>query len=86
MSILGRCSLVVWMAAATSQCVCLWQESKFEHACTYSTGGLPTLRHNSILTADFVAEVCSNVCTETELQLLSGEELQERNDNYQDSV
>ena len=39
-----------------------------EHAFTCSTGGFPTLRHNDIrdLTADLMAEVTSNVCTEPE--------------------
>jgi len=50
-----------------------------EHALTCPTGGLATLRHNGIrdLTADLMAEVC-NVCTESELQPLSGEDLQGR--------
>ena len=49
-----------------------------EHAFTCSTGGFPTLRHNDIrdLTADQMAEVTSNVCTEPKLQPLSEENLQ----------
>ena len=38
------------------------------------------------LTADLMAEVCNNVCTESELQLPSSEALQRRSANCQDSV
>ena len=59
-----------------------------EHAFTCSTGGFPTLRHNDIrdLTADLMAEITSNVCTEPELQPLSGENLQGRSANVQEGA
>ena len=40
-------------------------------------GGFPTLRHNEVrdLTADLMAEVCHDVCTEPTLQPLTGETL-----------
>ena len=49
---------------------------------------VPMLRRNDIkdLTADLMAEVCNNVCTELELQPLSGEALQGRSVNCQDGA
>ena len=55
---------------------CVWGKNlTVEHAFTCPTGGMPTLRHNNLrdLTADLMSEVCPNVCTEPELQPLSGE-------------
>ena len=68
-----------------NMCVC-GKNLTVDHACP--TGGLPTLRHNDIsdLTADLMAEVCNNVCTEPELQPLSGEALQRRSANCQDGA
>ena len=59
-----------------------------EHALTCPTVGLPTLQDNDIrdLTTDLMAEVCNNVCTERELQPLSGEALQRRSANFQEGA
>ena len=48
-----------------------------QHALSCPTGGFPTLRHNEVrdLTADLMAEVCHDVCTEPPLQPLTGETL-----------
>ena len=48
-----------------------------EHALSCLKKGYPSLRHNKIrvLTAEFVSEVCHNVCTEPTLQSLPGEAL-----------
>ena len=58
-------------------CVCVCGKNlNVKHALTCPTGGL----HNDIrdLTTDLMAEVCDNICTEPELQPLSGEALQGR--------
>ena len=41
------------------------------------SGGYPTLRHNELrdFTANALSEVCSGVCVELSLQILSGETL-----------
>ena len=64
------------MAQCVCVCVCV-KNLNVEHALTCPTGGLPMLRHNDIsdLTADLMTEVCNNVCTEPELQPLSGKNL-----------
>ena len=48
-----------------------------QHALSCPTGSFPTLRHNEVrdLTADLMAEVCHDVCTEPTLQPLTGETL-----------
>ena len=46
-----------------------------QHALSCPRGGFPTLRHNEVrdLTADMMAEVCHDVCTEPTLQPITGE-------------
>ena len=65
----------------------MWEESH-SGACFRPTSGIPTLRHNDLrdLTADLMSEVCPNVCTEPELQPLSGEVLHGRSANCQDGA
>ena len=48
-----------------------------EHALSCAKGGFPILRHNEVrdLTANLMAEVCHDVCTEPHLQPLTGEHL-----------
>ena len=59
-----------------SRCAC---DAPFtvEHALSCPTGGFPTLRHNEVrdFTANIMTEVCHDVCTEPQLQELSGETL-----------
>ena len=46
-----------------------------QHALSCQKGGFPTLRHNEVrdLTANLMAEVCHDVCTEPHLQTVTGE-------------
>ena len=48
-----------------------------QHALSCPKGGFPTLRHNEVrdLTANLMAEVCHDVCTEPHLQPVTGETL-----------
>ena len=48
-----------------------------EHTLSCAKGGFPILRHNEVrdLTANLMAEVCHDVCTEPHLQPLTGEQL-----------
>ena len=46
-----------------------------QHALSCPKGGFPTLRHNEVrdLTANLMAEVCHDVCTEPHLHPVTGE-------------
>ena len=68
-----------------TECVC-GKQFTVDHALSCPCGGLPSLRHNEIrdVTADLLNEVCHNVCTEPELQPLSGELLSHRTANTED--
>ena len=84
-SLPGCCCSAVWVASGQyAKSMCAWKESH-SGACLHLP---PTLRHNNLrdLTADLVSEVCPNVCTEPELQPLSGEVLHRRSANCQDGA
>ena len=59
-----------------SKCAC-GSSFTVEHALSCAKGGFPSIRHNEIrdFTADFLSEVCNNVCTEPELLPVTGENL-----------
>ena len=66
-----------WLPLRTpANCVCGTSFS-VEHALSCPKGGLPLIRHNEIrdLTAKLLTEVCSQVATEPELQLVPPEGL-----------
>ena len=65
-------------------CVC-GQGFSVDRALPCSTGGIPSIRHNSVrdLTADLLGEVCHDVVVEPRLQPLSGESLVGRTCNRQ---
>ena len=60
--------------SAPSTCGC---GSKFsiEHVLSCPKGDFPSIRHNEIrdLTANLLTEMCSDVCVEPDLQLITGE-------------
>jgi hypothetical protein len=60
-----------------SHCAC-GSKLSTDHALSCPKGGFPSIRHNEIrdLTANLLTEVCNDVCTEPELQPLSGELLE----------
>lgn len=57
-----------------------------DHALNCPTGGFPIIRLNEIryLTADLMSEVCHDVCVETVLQSLTGEQLSFATANRED--
>ena len=59
-----------------------------EHALSCPKGGFPSIRHNEIrdFTAYVLSEVCSDVCVEPELQVLSGESLAYKTANAADGA
>ena len=59
-----------------------------DHALSCPKGGFPSVRHNEIrdLTANLLTEVCSNVCTEPDLQPITGEALTWATSNTQDGA
>ena len=59
-----------------TSCAC-GSKLSIDHALSCPKGGFPSIRHNEIrdLTANLPTEVCNNVCTEPELQPLTGEVL-----------
>ena len=61
------------------KCVC-GSTFTVEHAMSCSHGGLPSHRHNELrdLTASLLAEVCTDVKTEPDLQPLTGESMHHR--------
>ena len=66
-----------------SNCVCGKQQT-VERALSCSHGGFPALRHNDIITARYISEVCHNVTVEPGLQPLTGERLQQRTANSEE--
>ena len=56
-----------------------------EHALSCPKGGFPTIRHRH-LTANLLTEVCNDVCTEPELQPITGESLTGASSNVQDGA
>ncbi len=70
-----------------ANCVC-GQSFSTQHALSCPTGGIPTIRHNSVrdLTATLMDEVCHDVVLEPRLQPLSGESLQGRTSNREDEA
>ena len=57
-------------------CIC-GQTNSIDHCLTCKRGGFVSLRHNSLrnTTANFISQVCKDVCIEPKLLPLSGEEL-----------
>ena len=65
---------------------CLWPGFLHRSCFKLSNWGYPTLRHNELCdsTAEFLSEVCADVCTEPPLQALSGETLTYATANAED--
>ena len=59
-----------------NKCIC-GRAFSVDHALSFPTGGLPTVRHNELrdFTAKVMTEVCHDVCLEPSLQPLTGEAL-----------
>ena len=70
-----------------TRCVC-GQSFSSHHAFSCPTGGMPSIRHNSVrdLTADWLREVCHDVVVEPCLQPLSGETLRGSTSNREDDA
>ena len=58
------------------------------HSSSCPNSGFPTIRHNEIrdLTTNLLTEVCNDVCTEPELQPITGESLTGASSNVQDGA
>ena len=66
-----------WVPSRTpSSCVC-GADFTVEHMLSCPQGGFPSIRHNEIrdITANFLSEVCHDVCIEPDLQEVTTEEL-----------
>ena len=77
-----------WLLLCTpTHCAC-GSSFSVDHALSCPKGGLPSIRHNEIrdLTAKLLTEVCSQVATEPELQLVSPEEFSLSTANTQDGA
>ena len=77
-----------WKPLSTpSNCACGIAFS-IEHSLSCPKGGFPSLRHNEIrdLTANLLAEICSDVCIEPDLLPVEGDFLDARSANNQDGA
>ena len=70
-----------------SKCEC-GNSFNVEHALSCRKGGFPSLRHNEIrdITASLLTEVCSEVCTEPDLQPVTPDQLDGASANSQDGA
>ena len=59
-----------------------------DHALSCPSGGFPIIRHNEVkdLTADLMSEVCHDVQTELDLQLITGEIFSRASVNKEDGA
>ena len=84
----GLCLRYGWEPSnLPSSCSC-GQRFGLEHALTCRRGGYVAMRHDEVrdLFSELLAETCSNVTTEPELQPLDGVSLQTRGANRQDGA
>ena len=85
-----RCSfLALWVAPFwVTYTLCLWPGFLCGSCFELSNWGYPTLRHNELrdFTAEILSEVCTDVCNEPPLQLLSGETLTYATANVEDGA